>query len=275
MKIKKRRLKISGMGDIKVLSTICVGTGLLIIYINFTFFTNTPQIFGMMNFFAALIALGLPLATKYGQLKTTREIERRFPEFLRDVTSAIETGMTLPQAIRSVQKNDYGKLSPHIKEMSRKIEWGISFETVLNNFAEKVKSKTITRSVRTIIETHRSGGYIGTVLEAVAESQVILERIKTERASSVYAQMINGYVIFFVFLGVMFGMSNFLVPAFQWEGGSTGLVDVYNTMFRNLIVIQGLFAGLAIGKMAENSLFAGIKHSLVLIAIGYTIFTIL
>ena len=87
--------------------------------------------------------------------------------------------------------------------------------------------------------------------------------------------MINGYVIFFVFLGVMFGLSNFLIPAFQWQGGATGLGEVYSSIFKNLIVIQGLFAGLAIGKMAEGSIFAGIKHALVLVTVGYTIFTLL
>ncbi len=35
-----------------------------------------------------------------------------------------------------------------------------------------------------------------------------------------------------------------------------------------------LFAGLATGKMAEGSVIAGVKHSLVLIVIGYSIFSI-
>ncbi len=257
------------------LTLVCVGAGALILYISFNFFKHIPQVFSMLNLTAALIALGIPLLTRYSVLKTTREIEARFPQFLHDVTSAIDTGMTLPQAFRAVKHNDYGPLSPYVREMSAKLDWGIDFEKVLRDFAQKVHSPTITRSVQAIIEIHRSGGYIGTILEAVAESQTIVERIKKERASSIYAQMINGYVIFFVFLGVMFGMSNFLIPAFRWEGTPGNLGDVYSQIFRNLIVIQGVFAGLAIGKMAEGSVFAGIKHSLVLVSIGYTVFVLL
>ena len=36
--------------------------------------------------------------------------------------------------------------------------------------------------------------------------------------------------------------------------------------------IQGFFAGIAIGKMAEGTVIAGVKHALVLIVFGYTAF---
>jgi len=258
-------------------SAMCVALGALVIFISFTYFRQIPQIFGMLNFTGVIVALGIPLTIKYQEMRLKRKIEERFPQFLHDLTGAIETGMTLPQAFRAIKHNDYGPLSKYVREMSAKLDWGISFEKVLRDFAEKVGSPVIRRSIEAIIEIHRSGGYIATILEAVAESQTMVERIKKERAASVYSQIINGYVIFFVFLGVMFGMSNFLIPAFQWEvaGGAAGLAEVYSQLFRNLIVIQGAFAGLAIGKMSEGSVFAGIKHSLVLVSIGYTIFTLL
>ena len=94
--------------------------------------------------------------------------------------------------------------------------------------------------------------------------------------------MLTGYVIFFVFLGVMIGLQIFLIPALGTEGlaGDTGqnlddLGGLYERTFSNLIIIQALFSGLAIGKMAEGSLVAGMKHSLVLLTIGYTLFTLL
>lgn len=259
-----------GLRELTILSLAC---GAVIIYMSFTHLSESPSMFGMMTFVGAFVGLGIPMTFRYMSIRKTSVLEARFPEFLRDVTSNIETGMTLPQAIRTVCKNDYGPLSPYIKEISNKLEWGISFETVLENFAEATKSITIKRSVKTINETHRSGGYIGTVLEAVAESQMILERIKKERSSSIYAQMINGYVIYFVFLGVMYGLSEFLLPVFQTQGA--GLSAVYNEIFRNLVVIQGFFAGISIGKMAEGSVFAGTKHALALVSVGYLIFTIL
>ena len=71
----------------------------------------------------------------------------------------------------------------------------------------------------------------------------------------------------------MIGLSTVLVPAFQFNEGSEGLQEVFGEIFRALIVIQGFFAGMSIGKMAEGTFIAGFKHALVLVVFGYTLFT--
>jgi pilus assembly protein TadC len=48
----------------------------------------------------------------------------------------------------------------------------------------------------------------------------------------------------------------------------------YAYIFTVFIIIQGFFAGLATGKMAEGSLVAGFKHSMLLVFMGYIIFTL-
>jgi len=50
------------------------------------------------------------------------------------------------------------------------------------------------------------------------------------------------------------------------------VIAEYNALLRNLIIIQGLFAGLALGKMSEGVLIAGIKHSLIMIFLGISLF---
>jgi len=182
--------------------------------------------------------------------------------------------MTLPQAMRATSSIDYGVLTPYIREMASKVSWGITFEKIMEDFAKKTGSKSMKRNVQTIIETHRSGGAMDTILKSVAQSLIELERIKKERSASVYAQMINGYLIYIVFLGVMIGLSSVLVPAFRLGETLPDLQGVFAEIFRALIIIQGFFAGLAIGKMAEGNLIAGIKHSLVLVVFGYSAFLI-
>ena len=95
--------------------------------------------------------------------------------------------------------------------------------------------------------------------------------------------MITGYIIFFVFLAVMLGLQQFLVPSLTQVSpigvltggaGQEGLASEYKVVFRNLIIIQGLFAGLTVGKMAEGSMFAGIKHSLFMVFVGTVVFYI-
>ena len=55
--------------------------------------------------------------------------------------------------------------------------------------------------------------------------------------------------------------------------GTTGGESInFNTIFTALIVIQGLFSGLVVGKFSEGSLLPGLKHSLIMVLVGYLIF---
>ncbi len=257
----------------KIYTFVGVVAGFVIILLNFFLFSNQSQVSSLLNLLAIIIIVGTPLFYKYKEYLKIKKIENNFPKLLSDLTENMNTGMTLPQAMKSVSKNDYGPMTPYVKEMNAKISFGIPFEKVLMNFAEKIGSKSIKRNVQMIIETHRSGGTVVTVLKMVNESLHELENVKKERASTIHAQMINGYLIYFIFLGVMIGLSNFLIPTFQ-QGLSVNTTMSFSDIFRNLIVIEGVFAGLAIGKLAEGNFTAGIKHSFILTVIGFLIFTL-
>ncbi|MBI5347010.1 MAG: type II secretion system F family protein [Candidatus Aenigmarchaeota archaeon] len=259
----------------RTITLLSIAAGSIIFIINYRFFQHYEHIFMALNIVAILIALVLPLGMKYEQFSRIKKIETLFPIFLRDITDNIKSGMTLPQAIRASTSNNYGVLTNHVKELSAKIEWGISFENALNNFAERVGSNVIKRTVQSIIEAHESGGTIDSVLEVVASSVQEIEKINKKRATRIYSQMLNGYFIYFIFLGVMYAMTHFLLPAFQFAGSQAGIQEIFNEMFRNLVVIQGIFAGLAIGKMAEGTITAGFKHSFFLVVMGYSVLTLL
>jgi archaeal flagellar protein FlaJ len=247
--------------------------GGMLMVINVLLFSGSEQLYTVLNIGGVILILGVPLMYKYSDFKRIRKIEEIFPKYLEDVSENIAAGMTLPQALRSISNIDYGVLSVHVKEISSKVSWGVPFEKIMEEFARKTKSKSMKRNVQTIIETHRSGGSMDTVLRSVAQSLVELERVKKERSASVYSQMINGYIIYVVFLGVMVGLSTILVPAFQFNESSTPeLQAAFSEIFQSLIIIQGFFAGLSIGKMAEGTFVAGFKHALVLSIFGYSVF---
>lgn len=271
-KKEEKKFAVQKKRDLKQISLITIVIGLIITYVNLQVFVSIPQIFSIVNLIAVVVVLGVPLLVKYSDYSQIKKLENYFPKLMRDITENIRTGMTLPQAIRAASSNNYDVLSAYVKELNAKISWGIQFDTALMDFADKTRSDSIRRTVQTVIEAHRSGGTIETVMEAVVESLRELEKIKKERSASVYSQMINGYLIYIVFLGVMVGMSAFLIPTFQFENAQSDLRTIFSELFRNLIIIQGFFAGIAIGKMAEGNVSAGIKHSMVLVIFGYTVF---
>ncbi|MFC2143238.1 type II secretion system F family protein [Candidatus Aenigmatarchaeota archaeon] len=243
----------------------------VVFYINYTFLYQLTQVFSIINMMLLAFAIGTPLFYRYLLRMKVKQIEEAFPKFLRDVTDNLNSGMTLPQAFKTVTNNDYGVLTPYVQQMHAKISFGITFEKVLQNFAENVKAPSMRRNIQMIIETHRSGGTVATVLDAVAESLQELEKIKKQRISSIYTQMINGYIIYIIFLGIMIGLSSFLLPTFELEI----LPDMRATfveLFSGLVVIQGFFSGISIGKLSEGTLLAGVKHSVVLVVFGWTAF---
>src|SRR5205809_2520441 len=65
---------------------------------------------------------GFFLAKKQREIK---QIERRLPDFLRDVAEAGRFGMTLADAIVVSGGGRYGKLTPEIKKMAAQITWGV------------------------------------------------------------------------------------------------------------------------------------------------------
>lgn len=272
-------LRISRGRQLFVLGSLVLGTA--IISVNFFFFRELVQIFTILNLVGATLVLGPATLIKYKEYRDTREIESVFPNFLNDVVSGVESGMTLPQAIESACRNDYGPLTPYVRKISNQLTWGIPFDKVLKGMAKNANSRVLDRTTTTIIETHRSGGNISDVLKSVAESVREIQKIREERKSHVYSQILTGYVIYFVFLGVIIGLEKFLMPSLAVEGaasmgiGPTEEDIVYKDIFQNLIIIQGFFSGLAIGKMSEGSVLAGLKHLIVFVAIGFTAFTIM
>lgn len=257
----------------------------LILVVNFLYFSELPNIFSTINIIAIFI-FAFPLITiNYLNYRKRKQIEEMFPIFLRDFVESVRGGMTLPQAFKNVRTNDYGPLTPYVKKMAAQMDWGIPIEKILLKFSKETKSRLIGRIISSVIESHRFGGNLSDTLEALSNTSVEVERLRAERRLYLHSQMITGYIIFFVFLAVIIGLGRFLVPSLSEVGpGTLGVAAgpapseniemEYKSVFRNLILIQGFFAGLSVGKMAEGALIAGLKHSLFMMFVGMLIFTI-
>ena len=254
-----------------------VGTILFGIFVMSDIF---PLVVPVLNILGALIAVVPPSYIFYSKYKITKEIEEEFIVFVKDLSQSINSGMTLPLALEQSTRKDYGFLNSYVKNMSAQVNWGIPFKKALTIFADKSRSIPIKRAVTTIIETYKVGGKIGDTLQVVGESLLTIEKIRKERTTSVHSQIVTSYLIYFVFIFILVLLQTFLLPALipQVEESLTSdtpiSTELFASGFINFIIVQGFFAGLATGKMSEGVLVAGLKHSILLITIGYTVFSI-
>ncbi|MFH1473669.1 MAG: type II secretion system F family protein [Candidatus Aenigmatarchaeota archaeon] len=254
------------------ITIVLVVSGLSLFVINFLTIS-----YDLISLISVSIVITGPAVFEYKKYKDNKEIEERFPDFLRDITENIKTGMTLTQAIKSTKRTNYGALTPHVKKIITKIDWAIPFDQILIEFSKK-STPLIQKTVSTILETYRGGGNITQVLDAASKTIKEINKIRTERFSSIYNQMITGYVIFFIFVGVLIILKNYLVPSLFSFGagfsisGVENIGEFYNMIFQWLIILEGFFSGLVVGKMAQGSMIAGLKHSLLLVVVGYGAF---
>jgi archaeal flagellar protein FlaJ len=247
-------------------------------------------LYGTRWFFAALI-----LAVNIGWLQfwldffkeigRQKEVEQKFLEYVRALVSNVKSGLTIPGAIVHISEGDYGALTPHVRKLSNQISWGIPVHDALFIFAKDTKNSVIKRAIAIVIEAEKSGGDMENVLEAVTNSVLEVKKMKAERKSGTYSQIVQGYIVYLIFIGVMLMLQIKLFPlisdAVQLGGASFDIGSVIgegkkanlDNVFFSLVMIQALFAGIIIGKFSEGTFKQGLLHSLILMVLASLIVT--
>lgn len=225
--------------------------------------------------------------------KKEEELNEMFLEFSRNLAESVTTGTPISKSIINMKKNDYGALSPYVNKLANQIAIGVPIHIALETFAEDIDSNVIKRAVALIGEAERAGGEIDYIIESVAKSMSEVEKLKKERKSAIYNLVVQGYIIFFIFIGIMLVMEFKIIPLTMGMGsfgnlGSLGSVEALqkgtstgpamtqeelSQSFLFLLLAQGFFAGLTIGKLTEGKIKAGIKHSFILVVAAFLIST--
>lgn len=245
------------------------------------------------SFFYFLIGIGivvlvLPfLASLIIENKSEEEKNERFLEFARNLAENVKGGTPIGQSIMNMSTKNFGSLTPHIQKLANQISIGIPISQALETFAEDIGSYNVRRAITLIREAENSGGKIDQILDSVANSIYQLEKLKKERKAAVSNLIVQGYVIFFIFIGIMLVMQFKILPltadvgsvgslngisSIGSNGGSQD-IDALTRPFLILLIIQGIFSGLAIGKLAEGNVKAGLKHSFIMSITAFLVTT--
>ena len=278
----KIALLISTYGKHEVSSVAFVFLiGLLILIFNqivLSIFLS-PFLSLVLTIISVLFMLVPAIIMQYTHFQRMKNVESNFPNFVKAISEGLSSNMSLPQSVNYAARSNFGTLTPYVDRMISQMSWGISFEKAFGNMAKAINNHLITRAVSTIIETHTYGGKISKALESIGKSVTEIEKLRRERISMISSQMMQGYIIFFVFVGVMIGLVTFLLPVLGSDamGVGTGNMDLaaqYAVKFKHLSIVQGFFSGIAIGKLSEGSISAGFKHAIIMALIGYTALTL-
>ncbi len=229
------------------------------------------------------------------QQREIKQIERRLPDFLRDVAEAGRFGMTLAEAIVVSSSGRYGKLTPEIKKMAAQITWGVPATEALRLFAERVKTPMVQRVVAIIVKSSDAGGDVADVLTMVSHDTKENQLTEDERriAMSTYIAVI--YISFLVFLVTIWILNVTFLPkmleASNALGGTNGggglgaasplasdlpgVVASIRLAFFIAAIVHALGDGILAGVLDTGKIPNGLRHSFIMLLIALFAFLII
>jgi len=265
----------------------------VVLLVDLIFFRNDRNLFiFLIGLALAIIALPFVMSVII-ENKRQENINEMFLEFTRNLAESVNTGTPISKSIVNMSRKNYGSLDPYIRKLANQISLGITVNQALRTFSSDVGSPVISRAIALISEAERAGGEVDYILGSVAKSMAEVEKLKNERKAAIYNLIVQGYIIFFIFIGIMLVLEFKILPLTGGSGfGSFSSFNDINALqnadltagagitpdalaapLLYLLLAQGLFTGLTIGKLAEGSIKAGIKHSFILTVMALLIST--
>jgi archaeal flagellar protein FlaJ len=232
--------------------------------------------------FLSLLVVLIPSAIlDFEHQRWISSIEDQLPLLVRGVSESQETGMTLIKAFEKVVDNKMvgGPLAKEVKQMVVQMAWGTSFEQALTNFKTHINSPIVNRFCVLVLEASRSGGTIKKVFTATSGFMEEMKEMDRDTSAQMKPYIVVVYAAFAVFIvTAILLVTSFFAPM---EGSTqiTSNVNIGGTgqltdFFYKNMMMSALTGGLMAGKIGERRVASGLKHSIILIVVGFMIFLI-
>jgi archaeal flagellar protein FlaJ len=234
-------------------------------------------VIGINPIFGLLVGFVTPIAIVLGWLFFSMErrvdtIEQTTPDFLRQIASLLRAGVGIETALEDISKQGGGPLNDELKRAVIEIKIGSSFEDALLSMGERLKSKTLDRTFRMILEGKRVGGSLSDVIETVAEDLRAVLALKRERKANVMMSVM--FLVIAAVIAAPFAMGMIMIYSNFIEslGKTNPLLDAATLSASGYIIIHSIIAGLLIGIVLYGSAKKGVKYSLILVPVAYGLF---
>jgi len=225
------KFKLELTQQIKVL-LLCIIISVVLLLVGVL--SGIQGVLGNTIILSAFIIITPQLIFNYINYRNRKEIELRFPHFLRDLVESTRAGMPLHKAVIFSSHTDYGALTPHVKKMAHQLSWNVNIIKVLEQAKERLKSsETLARVFRILLETYNSGGSIDSTLDSLSTTMMTIQDTEKERKSTLNQYVIAMYVISLVFIGIIVGINWLMVPIFQSMSTPTAGVGAMGSIITN------------------------------------------
>lgn len=206
------------------------------------------------------------------QERRAREIEKTAPDFLRQLSSMLQVGLSFENAMEDMSQYGEGPLYDEMRRTIIEIRMGRNFDESWRAMSKRLKSRELERIFAIILDGRKSGSSISKVLADVSDDLRDLMALKRERKSA-------------VMMSVMF----LLISAIIATPFAIGMVSVYSGFMQNYgmeseiilsapfageiyMIIHSILVGFIISIIMYGEIKKGIKFSLPLAVASFGIF---
>jgi flagellar protein FlaJ len=261
---------------------VCAGIGALVLALLTNFFGILP-----VPFLAPLATIvDLPTAVSIAliisaappaviQIKLSSEkssTEKGVTLFLQDLTETRKTGLAPEKCIETLSEREYGSFSKHLKKITAELSWGIPLRKVFMDFVRRTKSWTTQIVMFLLVETVDVGGGTIAMIESLARFCTTTQQVEKEKKMAVKPYIMMPYFAALMLVATTVMMLTFTTQTVSLADPSSnaGQIDIEGLMviFSTSVIIHSFLIGLVGGKISEESVAAGFKHSALLTLIA-------
>jgi flagellar protein FlaJ len=214
----------------------------------------------------------MPAAIVYSRLaKKKSDVEKGIASFLRDLTEIRKTGMAPERCIENLSKREYGEFSKDLKTISSQLSWGIPLRQVFMNFIKRTKSWLSQLVIFLLVEGIDVGGGTIAMIESLTRFNNMTQEVEREKKSQSKPFLLIPY-----FAAIMLVSTTLLTLIFVTKtssmatesvGGSRIDIAGLSMTFSISVMVHVFMIGLVAGKISEESIAAGFKHSALLVVL--------
>jgi flagellar protein FlaJ len=233
-----------------------------------------------LTLFAAFLIACVPYVLAY-ELKSNRakKIDVALPDFLTSLASASKSGLTLSKALKVTASANLGILTEEVRMAQKHTEWGGSaIEAVAKLEQRFAASPTAAKTMTLIRKASEAEENISDVVDISLNDVRTRHEITAERDSAMFVYKMIIIMTFFVFLATCFFIvqSYMALPTGTLTVGSTTIGGVspsdVKILFYHLLMLEGLFSGVAAGQMGGGDTRSGLKYSILLALMAVLMF---
>jgi len=254
-----------------------IGIALLLLLTNFFGLVNIPFLSSLQNLVdlptaiaIALFVMTAPAAVVYHKVSSYRaSMEQGINSFLRDLTEVRKTGLSPEKCIESLSNRDYGVFSKELRKISSKISWGVPVRKVIMDFVKRTKSWLAQLVMFLLVETIDVGGGTIAMIESLARFNNLTQEVEKEKKMATRPYVMMPYFAAILLVATTIMMLNFATATREVAGGGqTADITGIKTIFITSVIFHSYLIGMVAGKISEESVAAGFKHSAALVTIA-------